>query len=203
MKAILISIQPKWCELIANGKKTIEVRKSRPKLDTPFKCYIYCTASDVHSGLIVGGGTASLIRCCNYKTGIPIGGEIGNGQVIGEFVCDRVDEYTFSNLEADYRVNHIELSTMCLNYPDLIEYGKGNILYGWHISDLVIYDKPKELCEFYIADFKGKCEFQKTYFSSPFCTASGEKYFCKELNCDKKKITRPFQSWGYVEALSE
>ena len=43
MKSILISIQPKWCELIASGKKTIEVRKTRPKLETPFKCYIYET----------------------------------------------------------------------------------------------------------------------------------------------------------------
>ena len=42
-KAVLISIQPKWCELISNGKKTIEVRKTRPMLETPFKCYIYCT----------------------------------------------------------------------------------------------------------------------------------------------------------------
>ena len=42
-KSVLISIQPKWCELIANGKKTIEVRKTKPKLETPFKCYIYCT----------------------------------------------------------------------------------------------------------------------------------------------------------------
>ena len=43
MKSVLISIKPKWCELIANGKKTVEVRKSRPKIETPFKCYIYCT----------------------------------------------------------------------------------------------------------------------------------------------------------------
>jgi len=43
MESVLISIQPKWCELIASGKKTIEVRKTRPKLDTPFKVYIYCT----------------------------------------------------------------------------------------------------------------------------------------------------------------
>ena len=42
-KAVLISIKPKWCELIASGKKTVEVRKTNPKLDTPFKCYIYCT----------------------------------------------------------------------------------------------------------------------------------------------------------------
>ena len=42
-KAALISIKPKWCEKIANGDKTIEVRKTRPKMNTPFKCYIYCT----------------------------------------------------------------------------------------------------------------------------------------------------------------
>ena len=43
MKSVLISIRPKWCALIASGKKTIEVRKTYPKLPTPFKCYIYCT----------------------------------------------------------------------------------------------------------------------------------------------------------------
>lgn len=43
MKSVLISIKPQYCELIASGKKTVEVRKRRPKLQTPFKCYIYCT----------------------------------------------------------------------------------------------------------------------------------------------------------------
>ena len=43
MQAIMISIHPKWCELIASGKKTVEVRKTRPKIETPFKCYIYET----------------------------------------------------------------------------------------------------------------------------------------------------------------
>lgn len=42
-KAVLTSIQPKWCELIASGKKTVEVRKTKPKLKTPFKVYICCT----------------------------------------------------------------------------------------------------------------------------------------------------------------
>ena len=55
MKSVLISIQPKWCELIANGKKTIEVRKSRPKIETPFKVYIYQTKKPV-SVLINGTG---------------------------------------------------------------------------------------------------------------------------------------------------
>ena len=42
-KAVLLSVQPKWCELIATGKKTIEIRKTKPKIKVPFKAYIYCT----------------------------------------------------------------------------------------------------------------------------------------------------------------
>lgn len=42
-KAVMISIRPKWCEKICRGEKSIEVRKTRPKLETPFKCYIYET----------------------------------------------------------------------------------------------------------------------------------------------------------------
>ncbi len=110
-KAVLMSIHPKYCELIASGKKTIEVRKTRPKLKPPFRGYIYET-----KGL------------CDTPTFIDEDGHYsyrGRGQVIGEFVCDKIDKYTFSNYEADYRVNHVELDAMCLNYPQLIEYGKG------------------------------------------------------------------------------
>ena len=67
-KAVLISIRPEWVEKIARGEKTVEVRKTRPKLDTPFKCYIYCTQ----------GNDARRLR--------------GSwGKVIGEFTCDRVE----------------------------------------------------------------------------------------------------------------
>lgn len=41
MKSVMLSIKPKYCELIASGRKTIEVRKTKPKVETPFKCYIY------------------------------------------------------------------------------------------------------------------------------------------------------------------
>ena len=43
MKAVLMSIHHKWCEKIFNGSKTIEVRKSRPSIDMPFKVYVYET----------------------------------------------------------------------------------------------------------------------------------------------------------------
>ncbi|MDO5845101.1 MAG: ASCH domain-containing protein [Methanocorpusculum sp.] len=70
-KAVMLSIRPKWCELIASGKKTIEVRKTRPKMDTPFKCYIYQTRGKWIYKL--------LERLGLYQ-----------GKVIGEFVCDGI-----------------------------------------------------------------------------------------------------------------
>ena len=82
-KAVLISIRPKWVEKIANGEKTIEVRKTRPKLATPFKCYIYCTMD--HPYISVSCGELDKL---NYRTNT-----VGrcNGKVIGEFTCGRID----------------------------------------------------------------------------------------------------------------
>ena len=56
MKAVLISINPKRCAEIASGEKTIEIRKTATKIETPFKCYIYCTLPPkeelfTHSGI--------------------------------------------------------------------------------------------------------------------------------------------------------
>ena len=158
-KAVLISINPKWCELIASGKKTVEVRKTRPKLETPFKCYIYCTCSK--------NGNAY----CK-------GNEILNGKVIGEFVCKGIESFT-----TDYRMNREQterISTLsCVGIFDLAEYecnGSPPCLFGWHISDLVIYDKPKE-----IGDFKVRVT--------------------NEIWSFNKRLERPPQSWCYVEDL--
>ena len=83
-KAVLISIRPKWVEKIASGEKTIEVRKTKPKLETPFKCYIYCTMD--HPYISVSCGKLDKL---NYRTNT-----VGrcNGKVIGEFTCDRIYE---------------------------------------------------------------------------------------------------------------
>ena len=130
MKSVLISIQPKYCELIASGKKTIEVRKSHPKIETPFKCYIYCTYGQENENYMLGK----------------------RGKVIGDFVCDRITDISVvvRNCNEDY--NHVyhndECKGSCLTWKELQEYNKDKPLYGWHISDLKIYDKPKELGEF-------------------------------------------------------
>lgn len=190
MKSVLISIQPKWVEKIANGEKTIEVRKTAPKIDTPFKCYIYCT-KDKQSAFF----TEQVFDGEKGKWAIP---HLGNGKVVGEFVCDRVDEWECKNrleilesfpiCRASYMLFVDDLEKTCLTYDDLWDYGNGKPLYGWHISDLKIYDKPKELNEFCIP-CKVSCE-----------NCKNPLYF--ECRCEekgKKIVTRPPQSWQYVE----
>ena len=197
MKSVLISIQPKWCELIASWKKTVEVRKTKPKLETPFKVYIYCTSSNKHECLMQNESGVKLIYAFDYKSAIPCGGYIANGKVIGEFVCDEIFPIrVFENgTIQDYNWHVMERS--CVPYDDIVNYiGNGCMGYGWHISDLVIYDKPKELGEFWSAD---KCP----YASKDGCTY---KYHCFRAGQTKRcgdTLTRPPQSWCYVAELAK
>ncbi len=198
MKAVLISIQPKWCEKIANGEKTIEVRKSRPKLATPFKVYIYCTKEKRKDDFITISGAFGLIRCPECAIYNRAKEYDCNGKVIGEFVCDRITDISVvvRNCNEDY--NHVyhndECKGSCLTWKELQEYGNGKPLYGWHISNLKIYDKPKELSE-----FGNLCRKD--------CLRLGKGKSCEFLSTDGTPcnriipITRPPQSWCYVEEL--
>ena len=180
MKSILLSIKPKYVELIASGQKTIEVRKSAPQ-EVPFKCYIYETK----------GQYVKFTHGAHTKYGY------GRGKVIGEFVCDRITDISVVVRNCNENYNEVyhndECKGSCLTWKELQEYGKDKPLYGWHISDLKIYDKPKELSE----------------FSRP-CSYSGLCFSCKRTSFKKDgnllcntKITRPPQSWMHVEDLGE
>lgn len=146
-KSVLISIQPQWCKLIANGEKTFEVRKNKPKLNTPFKTYIYCTNNNVLAQSSMEGYYFNAPRSSEKKLANS-GSKILNGKVIGEFICDKIEcvgiPYPAYSGELDRR--YIEKS--CINYDTLHEYcGHGN-LYFWHISNLQIYDNPMSLEDF-------------------------------------------------------
>lgn len=173
-KAVLLSIQPKWCELIAIGIKTIEVRKTRPKLETPFKCYIYQTK-----------------RTWVYNIYSAIAD--WQGKVIGEFVCDSIIKISYNKngygLD-DSAINGV-IAKSCMSENELYRYLKGKLPYLWHISDLEIYDKPKELGEFrYFCG--GKCDVCKRCYCRNECT----------WICDNS-IKRPPQSWCYMEDLED
>ena len=152
----MISIQPKWCELIANGKKTVEVRKTKPKIDTPFKCYIYCTKNKRQYLRKLGTSCQEIFITENRdilgkteKVKSIIGDvttfwENGgyNGKVIGEFICDAIiTDKTFGH-------NALFKASACMSDADISAYCLNEEMYCWHIYDLVIYDKPKELSEF-------------------------------------------------------
>lgn len=191
MKSVLISTRPQWVEKICHkigedetGKaiyeKRIEVRKTAPQ-EVPFKCYIYETQ----------GQYVKFIHGAHTKYGY------GRGKVIGEFICDKV--YSIKNRGSSFVVANEEQSVTneiarqsCLYYDDMVSYFGNKDGFGWHISDLKIYDKPKELSEFCIP-CKVSCENCKNplYFER----------WCEEKG--KKIVTRPPQSWCYVEDLGE
>lgn len=195
MKEVLISIQPKWCELIANGTKTVEVRKTKPKLIPPFKCYIYCTKPSkkyqtvagsmvlnddelfkLPNGEIKYGNSIELIVYDNYSKD-----NFLNGKVIGEFICD----YIYGNMSYDCEDSRVSVS-------ELQKYANGKPLYGWHISDLVIYDKPKNLSEF--KKINRECWYADLGLAKRDCLE------CKNEEC---YVSRPPQSWCYIEGAKE
>ena len=198
MKSVLISIQPKWVEKIASGKKTIEVRKSRPKLETPFKCYIYCTKDKyqhIYDLRPFTNGEISLSLTQHNKTSL-VPQNYWNGKVIGEFVCDRIDKYLCEEYEwgdgdvsLEYRIRTVEGEKTCLEYDEVREYGNEKPLYFWHISNLEIYDKPKDLSE-----FKKSC-----YINEKTCYDCQHTWGFDYVKGCNGKIEKAPQSWCYVE----
>lgn len=175
MKAVLLSIQPKYCELIASGKKTIEVRKTRPKIDTPFKCYIYCTK--IKNGFLKIRNAIEELGNPEYRI---------DGKVIGEFVCDNMLHSNENAFIGNKPLTQYVLKSSCLTMEEINQYRQGKNIYAWHISDLKIYDKPKDLSEFYT-------------YAPKYTVKDGSNYSRVLAN----SLKRPPQSWCYVERLGE
>lgn len=194
-KAVMLSIRPKWCELIANGTKTVEVRKSRPKLHTPFKCYIYCTkdARDSDRLFVLNeqrrqeyGG---LVAVCANLEERPEYHCVGNGKVIGEFMCYATIPISVEYSDPSHRMAQRDFPFTGMTDKQIIDYlGNGKMGYGWHISDLKIYDKPRELREFKKSN--------RDCFYADLGLAKRDCPDCKNSGCF---LERPPQSWCYVE----
>jgi hypothetical protein len=174
------------------------VRKTKPKLETPFKCYIYCTKGEhlwkTKERVFLDGAYNRLLD--------DLPDYLLDGKVIGEFVCDRVVQFE-NDCYAPAFDETADLS--CLGFKELYDYlGTKEYGYGWHITDLVIYDKPKELSEFTrFCDGVGGnigCRGCKYYY-----TESNESIgFYEECGCDNlRPLKRPPQSWCYCEEVIE
>lgn len=204
MKSVLISIRPEWVEKIVNGEKTIEVRKSAPK-EVPFKAYVYVTKDKpylycdmpIKEFYLDNGG---------YKGGECNGIKLCNGKVIGEFICNEVEEFHEWELSpqgkfADFERERLEnfLTAACLSEEEVVRYRENlpyfKPLYGWHISDLKIYDKPKELSKYY-----RPCSYSGICYSCNRFRPNGTLNDKPNDFCDEE-ITRPPQSYMYVEEV--
>lgn len=178
-KAVLISIRPEWCEKIINGEKTIEVRKTRPKLQTPFKVYIYCTLPKYpHEDFIT--------------TDYPKPQFYGGGKVVGEFICDEITRVNISGFwDEDGRQLENRIADTCLTPMAMCEYVGERVCYGWHISGLKVYDTPKELDA-----FRGAC------VHSWYCDSCA-MHWENNGTCGNEslRLKHPPQSWCYVENM--
>lgn len=204
LMSILQSIKPQYCELIASGKKTIEVRKTRPKCELPVKVYIYCT-KDKTPFLLPTYSKGNLTDSDIWQN--------ANGKVIGEYVCKDIERIvhggtTNQNIELCFYNNERSFAPLiaefyrksCLTYAELEKYSKGGDIYAWHISDLVIYDKPKELSEFLKYGFEDAYSSWEDLFTIGV-NGCGTVIYPPEPKEDDWRLTHPPQSWCYVEEV--
>lgn len=192
MTNVLISIKPYWVFLIIakamgwniSKEKTIEVRKNYPQDDEWNKIgKIYCAKDKKSFNRIPKEYQHFMKRFL--------------GKVIGEFVCDNILQFAQDDYYSPYDISDDDLRETCLCQEDLQKYGNGKTLYGWHISDLKIYDEPKELSEFYKNDFKKALLYWEYLFSIDCVDDEPEP---KEKNYI---LTKAPQSWCYVKEKEE
>ena len=184
---ILASIKPYYYYLIAEEKKKIEVRKMALK-NLPQDIAFYMS-KDEKSFAKIPKEFQEKYRKHFGKIGMRV-------------VCDEVEEFHEWELSpqgkfADFERERLEnfLTAACLSEEEVVRYRENlpyfKPLYGWHISDLKIYDKPKPIMQFYKpCPIKIKncpvCELYSTY-----------------TGCCMNNIDRPPQSYMFVEEVEQ
>lgn len=215
-KAVMLSIQPKWCEQIVAGTKKLEIRKTYPALELPFKCYMYQTKKK---------WAFDFLRSIGFDEFAGVL-ERGFTKVIGEFTCDYIfsitvdcnvhDELpgnpvetwlTWEDAPSEYETVQSLTEAACLSYDEISRYiGAGDGCFAWHISGRKIYDKPKRLSEFVV---NGDCDCLNCKNCAWFDKGNG---FNVEDDCNLayenvhrkeplKPVFRAPQSWCYVEEI--
>ena len=182
MKAVMLSLRPEWCKKIFDGSKSIEVRKSRPSLDMPFRVYVYQTK---HKG---GKKIVSEVLDSVYS----------GGKVIGSFVCDRIVDIQSNGDDCGNYWHEWDdecgIEAMCLSYEELETYLGKSVGYGWHITEPKLFDKPRDITEFAIY---GRCAEDCDEYD--ICARDSEdgRMSCKYFK--RTFLKRPPQSYCFVE----
>ena len=143
MKKILISIKPQWVAKILNGEKTLEIRKTAPKCELPCEVYIYCTKENA-----------------KHFIDNKIYNAMMKGKVVAKFTLNKItpigkDMFGYCPFTMEILDGEWLSKGSCLTQNDLRRYLGDKTGYAWHIDNLVIFDKPKEL-----KDYGVKCSPQ-------------------------------------------
>ena len=147
MKAVLLSIKREWARKILSSEKTIEIRKTKPKLTPPFRVFMYETKADGGKGAVIGSFVCDWIRRLDYDS---VGGGYWEG---GHF-------HYFDSFDGCGQI----LQKSRLSRYELTFYTKGKMPYGWHVTkaqaspriDLDVFSRP---CPVETAD----CGFFRLY----------------------------------------
>lgn len=216
MKAILKSIRPQHTCNILNGLKIIEIDKSAPKewkdylsgktkeKPKPREVLIYCTKGNKDTCLEYADNPD---KTKEGKWVITSGYPYGNQKVLAKFTLNKVEEIFFYDNEQvlETSTNTLKeealLKKCCLSFDDLYEYSNGTskTIYAWHIDNLVIFDKQKELSEFKrpewekcgVKDKNGLYQCHKCPYAIHYGHGFGD--------CGYDKPLKSPQSWCYVE----
>ncbi len=179
-KSILMAFSPYQYYLIAEGIKTIEIRKRIPK-SKDWDGMIFCYMREYDKSFLrIPKELQEKYRGHFGKVGMLISCEHCDGYPYDEhvvFPCPAYDGDDSSiDAGAGYWITSGDLDKACRTHEELIAYGKGKTLYGLHITDLLLYSNPK--------DWYG--------FLTPSDTGgvSGNHY-----------LSRPPYSWQYVETF--
>ena len=158
-----------------------------PKCDLPIDVYIYCTKDkDIlclidnvwHTLKVIKGKLTSKFH----------------GKVLAKFTLNKVEEILVGEENNDYfyktesLTNEKLRNASCLSNKELLDYLNLEQGYAWHISNLEIFDKPKELNEFW--------KVVETSISYELTDTKKEKPI--KLNACKN-LTKAPQSWQWIE----
>ena len=187
-KSILISIKPKWVAKILNGDKTIEIRKSFPKCDLHIDVYIYCTKDNYELVKPKDYGKYLLFT----KDAVKNAKENSfNGKVVAKFTLNKWETITYDSTYKLFKLNDV-LQKSCLTEYELFDYLKGKVGYAWHISNLEIFDRPRELSEFKHWIFYKECS------KCPYGKSDNDYGLCSQC-CEIKPVIKAPQSWQFIE----
>lgn len=225
MKSVLLCIKPKRCKDIESGHITMEICKTRPNIDVPFKCYIYCTKPSKKHQTICGSMALNDDELYRHPTGgMKYGNSIElmlcdedeyskdnflNGKVIGEFICDNIEEFQVFDDKTVQYWNRYHLENSGMTYNEIANIPtKSSALYAWSILSPKFYDKPKALNDFTKCSDKDKrpCQLGKKCQYAEFDYSENCTYCTNDFDgegCPFLRLTRPPRGWCYVEELED